>query len=123
MRKRIVVDRGEIKKISKDFKVTSKAVWEALVYRSNSSKAILGVITFQMPAILLSGFISPVEDMPVFLQYFTYINPIRFFMVLTRGIFLKGMGLGDILMNLIPLIIIAFFTLSLASWTFKRKLD
>ena len=38
MRKRIVVDRGEIKKISKDFKVTSKAVWEALVYRSNSSK-------------------------------------------------------------------------------------
>ena len=39
MRKRIVVDRGEIKKISKDFKVTSKAVWEALVYRSNSSKA------------------------------------------------------------------------------------
>lgn len=86
-------------------------------------QAILGVITFQMPAILLSGFISPVEDMPVFLQYFTYINPIRFFMVLTRGIFLKGMGLGDIFMNLIPLIIIAFFTLSLASWTFKRKLD
>ena len=41
MRKRIVVDRGEIKKISKDFKVTSKAVWEALVYRSNSSKASL----------------------------------------------------------------------------------
>lgn len=86
-------------------------------------QAILGVITFQMPAILLSGFISPVEDMPVFLQYFTYINPIRFFKVLTRGIFLKGMGLGDIFMNLIPLIIIAFFTLSLASWTFKRKLD
>lgn len=86
-------------------------------------QAILGVITFQMPAILLSGFISPVEDMPVFLQYFTYINPIRFFMVLTRGIFLKGMGLGDIFMNLIPLTIIAFFTLSLASWTFKRKLD
>lgn len=41
MRKRIVVDRGEIKKISKDFKVTSKAVWEALVYRSSSSKARL----------------------------------------------------------------------------------
>lgn len=86
-------------------------------------QAILGVITFQMPAILLSGFISPVEDMPVFLQYFTYINPIRFFMVLTRGIFLKGMGFEDILMNIIPLIIIAIMTLSLAGWTFKRKLD
>lgn len=76
-----------------------------------------------MPAILLSGFISPIEDMPVFLQYFTCINPIRFFMVLTRGIFLKGMGLEDVLINLIPLIIIAAATLSLAGWTFKRKLD
>lgn len=44
-------------------------------------------------------------------------------MVLTRGIFLKGMGLEDVLINLIPLIIIAAATLSLAGWTFKRKLD
>ena len=44
-------------------------------------------------------------------------------MVLTRGIFLKGMGVEDIIMNLIPLIIIAAMTLSLASWTFKRNLD
>lgn len=86
-------------------------------------QAILGVVTFQMPAILLSGFISPIEDMPVFLQYLTYLNPIRFFMLLAKGIFLKGMGLSDIIVNLIPLIIIAIITLSIASWIFKRKLD
>lgn len=86
-------------------------------------QAILGVITFQMPAILLSGFISPIEDMPIFLQYLTLLNPIRFFMVLTRGIFLKGMGLEDVITNWIPLILIAAVTLSLAGWTFKRKLD
>lgn len=86
-------------------------------------QAILGVITFQMPAVLLSGFISPIEDMPLFWQYLTWINPVRFFMVLTRGIFLKGMGFYDVFVNLIPLIIIAIITLSLASWTFKRKLD
>ncbi len=86
-------------------------------------QAILGVITFQMPATLLSGFISPVEDMPLFLQYLTYLNPIRFFILLTRGIFLKGMGITDVIINLIPLLIIAFITLSLASWTFKRNLD
>lgn len=86
-------------------------------------QAILGVITFQMPAILLSGFISPVEDMPLFLQYLTLLNPIRFFILLTRGIFLKGMGIADVTLNLIPLLIIAFITLSLASWTFKRNLD
>lgn len=86
-------------------------------------QAILGVITFQMPAILLSGFISPIEDMPQLLQYFTLLNPIRFFMLLTRGIFLKGMGYEDVFSNLIPLIIIAIITLSLASWTFKKNLD
>lgn len=86
-------------------------------------QAILGVITFQMPAVLLSGFISPVEDMPVFLQYFTYLNPVRFFMVLVKGIFLKGMGLQDVIINLIPLVIIALITLSIASRTFKRNLD
>ncbi len=86
-------------------------------------QAILGVITFQMPAVLLSGFISPIEDMPIALQYLTYLNPVRFFMLLSRNIFLKGMGLADVMINLIPLICIAIITLSLASWTFKRKLD
>ena len=43
-------------------------------------------------------------------------------MILTRGIFLKGMGVEDVIINLIPLIIIALITLTLASRTFKRKL-
>lgn len=89
---------------------------------NTQQQAILGVITFQMPAVLLSGFISPVEDMPVWLQYFTYLNPVRFFMVLVKGIFLKGMGLQDTAINLIPLVVIAILTLSVAGMTFKRKL-
>ena len=76
-----------------------------------------------MPAVLLSGFISPVEDMPLGWQYLTWINPVRFFMELSRGIFLKGMGVEDVFMKLIPLILIAAVTLSLAGWTFKRNLD
>ncbi len=86
-------------------------------------QAILSVMTFMMPAVLLSGFISPIDDMPVFLQYLTYLNPVRFFMVLTRGIFLKGMGLEDVIINLIPLIMISCITLTLASKTFKKNLD
>ena len=88
---------------------------------NTQQQAVLGVITFMMPSVLLSGFVSPVEDMPIFLQYFTYLNPMRFFMVLTRGIFLKGMNIADVSMNLIPLFFIAVITLSTASWTFKRK--
>ncbi len=86
-------------------------------------QAILGVLTFQMPAVLLSGFISPIEDMPPFWQALTWLNPIRFFMETTRGIFFKDMGFTDVFMHLIPLFFIAALTLSLAGWTFKSKLD
>ena len=89
---------------------------------NTQQQAILSVMTFMMPAVLLSGFISPIEDMPVALQYLTYLNPVRFFMVLSRGIFLKGMGAADVIANIIPLLLIATITLTLASRTFKRKL-
>ena len=89
---------------------------------STQQQAILSVMTFMMPAVLLSGFISPIEDMPLFWQLITWLNPVRFFMQLTRGIVLKGMGLEDVIVNLIPLVIIASITLTLAGRTFKRKL-
>jgi ABC-2 type transport system permease protein len=89
---------------------------------NTQQQAILSVMTFMMPAVLLSGFISPIEDMPLALQYLTYLNPVRFFMVLSRGIFLKGMGTDDVITNIIPLLVIATITLTLASRTFKRKL-
>lgn len=86
-------------------------------------QAILGAFTFQMPAVLLSGYISPIEDMPIFFQYLTYINPVRFFLVIMKGVFLKAMPFVDIIHNLIPLILIAILTLSIATWTFKKNLD
>ena len=86
-------------------------------------QAILGVMTFQTPAVLLSGFVSPIEDMPMFFQYLTYLNPVRFFISTARGIFFKDICAFDVFINLIPLAIIAIFTLSLASWTFKKNLD
>lgn len=86
-------------------------------------QAILGAFTFQMPAILLSGYISPVEDMPVIFQHLTLLNPVRFFLLIMKGICLKNMAPQYVFQNLIPLVIIAIITLSLASWMFKRNLD
>lgn len=86
----------------------------------NQQQAILGVFAFMMPAILLSGFISPIEDMPITLQYLTYLNPIRFFMNIARGLFLKEMPFTDVFENLMPLIVIAIITLTLAGRTFKK---
>lgn len=86
-------------------------------------QAILGAFTFQMPATLLSGFVSPIEDMPKIFQLITYADPIRFYLSIQKGLFLKDMSIYDVFSNLIPLMIIAFVTLSLAGWMFKRKLD
>ena len=84
-------------------------------------QAILGVFTFQMPAVLLSGFISPIDNMPVILQYLTYLNPLRFFLVIAKGVLLKNMDMYHVLINLIPLALIAVLTLSIAGWTFSLK--
>jgi len=89
----------------------------------NQQQAILGAFLFQMPAVLLSGYISPVEDMPIFLQYLTCLNPLRFFLVIMKGLFLKAMPFAEVLQNVIPLILISILTLSLANWMFKRNLD
>jgi ABC-2 type transport system permease protein len=86
-------------------------------------QAILGAFTFQMPAILLSGYISPVEDMPMIFQHLTLINPVRFFLVIMKGLFLKDIPAEYVFQNLIPLIFIAIFSLFAASWTFKKNLD
>lgn len=86
-------------------------------------QAILGAFTFQMPAILLSGYISPVEDMPRFFQAISCLNPVRFFLVIIKGIYLKAMPAPYVFENLVPLFLISILTLSAASWMFKRNLD
>lgn len=86
-------------------------------------QAMLGAFTFQMPAILLSGYISPVEDMPLIFQGISWLDPVRFFLVIIKGIYLKAMPAPYVFENLIPLALIAVLTLSAAGWMFKRNLD
>ena len=48
---------------------------------------------FSTPAFMLSGFAFPIRNMPVAVQYLTYLNPLRYFIEIVRGIFLKGVGI------------------------------
>jgi len=84
-------------------------------------QAMLSVMTFLTPITLTAGYISPIEDMPVVLQYLTYANPMRWYIASTKGLFLKGIDSGMVLQNCYPLAIISVLTLSLAAWTFKQK--
>jgi len=86
-------------------------------------QAILGVFVFMVPALTLSGFSAPVENMPVFLQYATWINPLKHALIMTRGLFLKDMPLAEVWLHLWPLLVIGGVTMTLASWFFVRRLE
>ena len=88
---------------------------------STQQQAFLGVFGFVMPAILLSGFISPIENMPEPLRSVTWINPVRHFLVIARGLYLKGFDAELVWTNAWPLLVIASLTLSLAYVFFKRR--
>jgi ABC-2 type transport system permease protein len=90
---------------------------------STQQQALLAVFVFLANSVTLSGFATPVENMPMWLQKVTYINPLRFMLVIARGSFLKELPIKDIITNLYPIVIVAIFNLSLAGWFFRKKLE
>lgn len=86
-------------------------------------QAILGAFIIMMPAVLLSGYATPIENMPDWFQTLTYANPLRYFMVISKGVFLKDIPLEVVWENTWPMALIAFFTLTLSGWFFNRRLE
>jgi len=77
----------------------------------------------QLPSLMLSGFIFPIESMPVFFQYFTMLFPARWFMVIMRGLFLRGAGFFDLLLPLSVLLLMDIFFITLAVKFFKKDVE
>ncbi len=87
-------------------------------------QAMLGVFVFMFPAMILSGYSAPVENItPEFLQNLTLFNPLRFFLVISKGIILKNINFYLCILNLIPIILISIFTLYTANYSFKNRLE
>jgi ABC-2 type transport system permease protein len=89
---------------------------------STQQQAFIGVFVFMMPAILLSGYVSPVENMPVWLQNITWINPIRHFTDITKQLYLKDADFSIILPSLAALLTITLSTGSAAYLMFRQKI-
>ncbi|MDR2128255.1 MAG: ABC transporter permease [Burkholderiaceae bacterium] len=85
-------------------------------------QAILGSFALLVPMVLLSGFATPVENMPLFLQRLAELDPLKHILVIVRGLFLKDLPLIDTLRNAWPLVPIAAVTLGLATLMVKRRL-
>ncbi len=85
-------------------------------------QAMLTAFFFIPPNIVLSGLIFPIESMPRAIQYITYLIPLRYFLVIVRGIFLKGVGLDAIWREGLVLLLLGLGALSLSILRFRRRL-
>jgi ABC-2 type transport system permease protein len=83
---------------------------------------MMSVFLIYMPTILLSGFAYPIANMPRLIQWLTFFNPLRYFLVVVRGIFLKGVGLEILWVQLVPLLIMGFVVISLSAVRFRKTL-
>ena len=86
-------------------------------------QAVLSSFMFLQPAVLLSGYAFPIENMPIVIQYLTYLNPLRYFITIVRGVFLKGTGWEVLWPEVIPICIMAVFFIAVASFLFKKRVD
>ena len=89
---------------------------------ATQQEAMMSVFLFYFPALLLSGFAYPIANMPRIIQYITVFNPLRYFLVILRGIFLKGVGLEILWPQLVPLLIMGVCVLTLSSLRFQKRL-
>jgi ABC-2 type transport system permease protein len=89
----------------------------------NQQQALVTTFFFTFPIILLSGFIFPIANMPRIIQYITYVNPLRYFLVIIRDIFLKGTGMDVLWPQLAALLAIGILVMTFAVRRVSKTLD
>jgi len=86
-------------------------------------QAMMTTSMFFQPFFLLSGFAFPIRNMPEPIQYLTLLNPVRYFMEIVRGIFLKGSGVNVLWPQMVTLAVFGVVILSLSAMRFRKRLD
>ena len=86
-------------------------------------QAMMSSFFFSMPAFMLSGFAFPIRNMPLVVQYLSYLNPLRYFIEIVRGIFLKGVGVGVLWPQMACLAVYGVTVLTLSALRFHKTLD
>jgi len=90
---------------------------------STQQQAMLGSFFFVMPAIILSGFTFPISSMPEWIQYLTYLNPLRYFLIVIRGVFLRGSGVVDLWPQLVAMTVLGVVMMGLSALRFKKRIE
>jgi ABC-2 type transport system permease protein len=85
-------------------------------------QAMMATFLFFAPAVLLSGLMFPIENMPFAVQLVTYLNPLRYFLVIIRGIFLKGSGMAILWPQFLALFALGTSVVATSSLRFRKRL-
>lgn len=85
-------------------------------------QGLLGVFLFLVPAIILSGFATPIANMPEAVQAITYLNPMRYFLIIVRGVFLEGSTVSMLTPQYWPLALIGLISMGAAGWLFRHRM-
>jgi len=85
-------------------------------------QGLLGAFLFLVPCIILSGFATPIANMPHWVQMITYIDPLRYFLIILRGVFLEGTPFHLLLDQFWPMAVIGLVNLFLAGYLFRHRL-
>ncbi len=85
-------------------------------------QAMMSSFMFTVPAMLLSGFAFPISNMPQPVQYATYLNPLRYYLYIIRGVFLKGVGAGILWPELVGLLVLGAIIFPFAVRRFRKTL-
>jgi ABC-2 type transport system permease protein len=92
-------------------------------FARTQQQAMLGVFVFASPMIVLSGYAAPVENMPRIVEVLSRADPIRYMLVIARGLFLQDMPLDVVLNQAWPMVLIAAVTLTAAGFAVRRALS
>lgn len=89
---------------------------------ATQQQGLLGAFLFMVSAVILSGLATPIANMPEAVQALTWLDLLRYFLVVLRKLFLGGADLALLLPRLWPMALIALFTLTLAAWLFRNRM-
>jgi ABC-2 type transport system permease protein len=85
-------------------------------------QGLLGAFLFLVPAVILSGFATPIANMPGAVQLITYLDPLRYFLVVLRSVFLEGASYALLLPQYWPMAVIGLVSLTAAGWLFRHRM-
>lgn len=86
-------------------------------------QGFLGAFTYMVPAVLLSGFATPVDNIPDWLRWIAYLNPLHYMISISRAIFLENPGAAEVMRMIWPLVPIGIITLTGATWMFQKRME